>query len=209
MACCRVNFTFTLTKYSCDCLLLFPCVFPFHYDIGGYILDVRFTLYKSHLLIFIWKRCPSLAQYRVIFISNCYTRRMLPDFQHPVPYLEVSYTKSIHKSVKYISDFACAFYGCETWSRVTGSTQTGEAGELVMGRYLDETGSWRKLHNVMHALYSSPKSIRMISLKKKRWTTHVTRTLEKVTHTTALFYALCVCVCVCVCARARVCVRAL
>jgi hypothetical protein len=44
-------------------------------------------------------------------ISNHYTRRILPDIQHPVPNLEISYSKSIYTNVKYNSDFACAFTG--------------------------------------------------------------------------------------------------
>jgi hypothetical protein len=32
-----VNFTFTVTKYRCDCLLRFLWIFPFHYDKGGHI----------------------------------------------------------------------------------------------------------------------------------------------------------------------------
>jgi hypothetical protein len=74
VACSRVNFTLPLTKYSFDCLLLFLCIFPFHYDQCGYILGVRFTLHKSHLLILIWKRCRSLDQCRVKFISNYFLR---------------------------------------------------------------------------------------------------------------------------------------
>lgn len=70
-------------------------------------------------------------------------------------------------------------------------------GKLVnwwWGAYLYETRRWRKKHK-LHALYSSPKSIRMISLKKMRWTTHVTRTPEKYIHIyiEALFYAFFMC----------------
>jgi hypothetical protein len=43
------------TNYSCDCSFS-PIFFPFHYDKGGYILDVRFTPHNSNLLILIWKR---------------------------------------------------------------------------------------------------------------------------------------------------------
>lgn len=46
-----------------------------------------------------------------------------------------------------------------------------------------------KMHNKLHALYSSPKSIRMISLMKTRGTTDVTRTPYIYIYIKALFYA--------------------
>jgi hypothetical protein len=35
------------------------------------------------------------------------------------------------------------------------------------------TGEWRKLHNELHDLYSSPSMIRIIKLQKTRWAGHV------------------------------------
>jgi hypothetical protein len=45
----------------------------------------------------------------------------------------------------------------------------------IFGSKRDEvTGSWRKLHNEeLHKMYSSPYIIRMIRLRKMRWTGHV------------------------------------
>jgi hypothetical protein len=40
----------------------------------------------------------------------------------------------------------------------------------------EETGGWRKLHNVeLHNLYSSPIIIRMIKSRSMRWAGHVAR----------------------------------
>jgi hypothetical protein len=37
----------------------------------------------------------------------------------------------------------------------------------------EETGGWRKLHNEeLHNLYSLPSTIRMIKLRRMRWTGH-------------------------------------
>jgi hypothetical protein len=36
------------------------------------------------------------------------------------------------------------------------------------------TGGWRKLHNELHYLYSSPNIIRMIKSRRMRWAEHVT-----------------------------------
>jgi hypothetical protein len=47
----------------------------------------------------------------------------------------------------------------------------------IFGPKRDEvTGDWRKLHNEeLHSLYSSPSIIRMIKLRRMRWTGHVAR----------------------------------
>jgi hypothetical protein len=39
----------------------------------------------------------------------------------------------------------------------------------------EETGRWRKLHNELHNLYSSPFIARIIKLRKMRWARHVAR----------------------------------
>jgi hypothetical protein len=51
----------------------------------------------------------------------------------------------------------------------------------LFGPKRDEvTGGWRKLHNEeLHRLYSSPSIIRMIKLRRMRWTGHVARMGEK------------------------------
>jgi hypothetical protein len=38
---------------------------------------------------------------------------------------------------------------------------------------VEETGDWRKLHNELHNLYSSPSIIRMIKSKRMRWAGHI------------------------------------
>jgi hypothetical protein len=47
----------------------------------------------------------------------------------------------------------------------------------IFGPKRDEvTGSWRKLHNEeLHNLYSSPHIVRMMKLRRMRWTGHVAR----------------------------------
>jgi hypothetical protein len=47
----------------------------------------------------------------------------------------------------------------------------------IFGPKRDEvTGGWRKLHNdELHNLYSFPSIIRMIKLRRMRWTGHVAR----------------------------------
>jgi hypothetical protein len=44
----------------------------------------------------------------------------------------------------------------------------------IFGPKRDEvTGDWRKLHNELHNLYSSPSIIRMITSRRMRWAGHV------------------------------------
>jgi hypothetical protein len=50
----------------------------------------------------------------------------------------------------------------------------------IFGLKKDEvTGGWRKLHEELHKLYSSPSIIKMIKSKRMRWTGHVARIGEK------------------------------
>jgi hypothetical protein len=72
-------------------------------------------------------------------------------------------------------------YGCGTWSLILrdGRRLRGfenRALRRIMGRKRDEvTGEWRRLHNKEHyALYSSPKVIRLIKLRRTKWPEHVT-----------------------------------
>jgi hypothetical protein len=39
----------------------------------------------------------------------------------------------------------------------------------------EEDGSWRKLHNELHDLYSSPNIVRVIKTRRMRWVGHVAR----------------------------------
>ena len=47
----------------------------------------------------------------------------------------------------------------------------------ISGAKRDEiTGGWRKLHNAeLHALYSSPNTIRSLKSRRQRWAGHVAR----------------------------------
>jgi hypothetical protein len=50
----------------------------------------------------------------------------------------------------------------------------------IFGPKRDEvTGKWRKLHNELRDLYSSPGIIRIIRSRRMRWTGHVERMGEK------------------------------
>jgi hypothetical protein len=71
-------------------------------------------------------------------------------------------------------------YGCETWSLTLREEHRLRVFEnrvlrKIFGPKREEDGSWRKLHNELHSLYSSPNIVRMIKSKRIRWTGHVAR----------------------------------
>jgi hypothetical protein len=45
----------------------------------------------------------------------------------------------------------------------------------IFGPKREEDGSWRKLHNELHNLYSSPNIVRVIKSRRMRWDGHVAR----------------------------------
>jgi hypothetical protein len=45
----------------------------------------------------------------------------------------------------------------------------------IFGPKREEDGSWRKLHNELHNLYSSPNIVRMIKSRRMRWAGHMAR----------------------------------
>jgi hypothetical protein len=45
----------------------------------------------------------------------------------------------------------------------------------IFGPKREEDGSWRKLHNELHSLYSSPNIVTMIKSRRMRWAGHVAR----------------------------------
>jgi hypothetical protein len=50
----------------------------------------------------------------------------------------------------------------------------------IFGPKRDEvTGKWRKMHNELHDLYSSPSNIRIMKARRITWTGHVARMGEK------------------------------
>jgi hypothetical protein len=54
-------------------------------------------------------------------------------------------------------------YGCETWSLTVREEHKLRVVSRIFGPKRDEvTGGWRKLHNELHNLYSSPSIIRII-----------------------------------------------
>ena len=71
-------------------------------------------------------------------------------------------------------------YGCETWSLTLREEHRLRLFEnrvlrRICGCKRDEvTGEWRRLQNEeLHALYSSPSIIKVIKLRKMRWSRHV------------------------------------
>jgi hypothetical protein len=69
-------------------------------------------------------------------------------------------------------------YGCETWSLTLREKHRLRVFENTLRRIFgpkrDEMkGGWRKLHNEgLHNLYSSPNIIRLIKLRRMRWSGH-------------------------------------
>jgi hypothetical protein len=76
-------------------------------------------------------------------------------------------------------------YGCETWSPTLREEHRLRLFEnrvlrRIFGSKGEEvTGDWRKLHEYLHNLYSSPNIIGMTKSRKMRWTGHVARRAEK------------------------------
>jgi hypothetical protein len=48
----------------------------------------------------------------------------------------------------------------------------------IFGPKSEEDGSWRKLHNELHNLYSSLNVVRVIKSRRMRWVGHVARMKE-------------------------------
>jgi hypothetical protein len=49
----------------------------------------------------------------------------------------------------------------------------------IFGPKRDEDGSWRKFHDELRNLYSSPNTFRVIKSRRMRWTGHVARMEER------------------------------
>jgi hypothetical protein len=79
-------------------------------------------------------------------------------------------------------------YGCETWSLILRERHrlrvfVNRVLRKIFGPNRDEmTGDWRKLHNELLNLYSSPNIIKMIKSRRTRWARHIARMGRKVTH---------------------------
>jgi len=76
-------------------------------------------------------------------------------------------------------------YGCETWSLTLREERKLRVFEnmvlrRIFGLRRDEvTGEWRRLHNDLNDLYSSPNIVRVIKSRRTRWTGHVARMGEE------------------------------
>ena len=70
-------------------------------------------------------------------------------------------------------------YGCETWSLTLREERRLRVFEnRALRRILEPkrngvTGEWRKLHEELNILYSSPKIVREIKSRRMRWAGHV------------------------------------
>jgi hypothetical protein len=76
--------------------------------------------------------------------------------------------------------FPVVLYGCETWSLSLGEEHRLRVFEnrvlrKIFGPKREEDGSWRKVHNELHSLYSSPNIVRVIKSRRMRWAGHVAR----------------------------------
>jgi hypothetical protein len=95
-------------------------------------------------------------------------------------------SKYIKRKIYRTISFSVVLYGCETWSltlREECGLRVFENRRLrrIFGPKMDEvTGEWRILHNKeLHALYSSPNTIRVIKSRRLRWAGHVARMGER------------------------------
>ncbi|MEB2589631.1 reverse transcriptase domain-containing protein, partial [Bacillus cereus] len=77
-------------------------------------------------------------------------------------------------------------YGCETWSLTLKEEHKLRVFENKILRKIfgpkrdEETGEWRRLHNLeLHNLYSCPDIIRIIKSRRLRWAGHVARMGEE------------------------------
>ena len=83
-------------------------------------------------------------------------------------------------------NFACAFYGCDTWSlTLREELRLRVFQNRVLRRFfgpkIDEViEEWRKLYIAeLNDLYSSPSSVRVIKVRRMRLTWHVARMGER------------------------------
>jgi hypothetical protein len=69
-------------------------------------------------------------------------------------------------------------YGCKTWSVTLRQEHRMRVFEnrmlrRIFGPKREEDRSWRKLHNSLHSLYSSPYIVKVIKSRRMRWAGHV------------------------------------
>ena len=76
-------------------------------------------------------------------------------------------------------------YGCETWSLTLREERKLRVFENMVLRRIfgprmeDVTGEWRRLHNELNDLYSSPNIVRVIKSRRMRLAGHVARMGEE------------------------------
>ena len=77
-------------------------------------------------------------------------------------------------------------FGCETWSLTLREERKLRVFEnMVLRRIFGPrkavvTGEWRRVHNELHDLYSSPNIVRVIKSRRMRWAGHVARMGDEV-----------------------------
>jgi hypothetical protein len=70
-------------------------------------------------------------------------------------------------------------YGCETWSLTIREEHTLRVFENMVPRRIfgskryEVIGGWKKLHEKLHNLHSSPSIIRMTKSRMMKWAGHV------------------------------------
>jgi hypothetical protein len=75
-------------------------------------------------------------------------------------------------------------YGCETWPLTLREEHRLRIFEnrvlrKMFGPKREEDGSWRKLRNELHSLYSSPNIVRVTKSRRRTWAGHVARMGEE------------------------------
>jgi hypothetical protein len=97
-----------------------------------------------------------------------------------IPNFSSSYliSKSLNIKIYKIVILLVVLYGCETWPLTLREGQRLRVFEnrvfrRIFGRKREEQMSWRKLHDELHSLYSSPNFVRVIKSRRMRWAGHV------------------------------------
>jgi hypothetical protein len=98
----------------------------------------------------------------------------------PKSFVFPSHTKKPKDKIYKTVILPVVLYRCETWSLTLREEHRLRVFEnLVLRRIFgpkrEEDGSWRKLHNELHNLYSSPNIVRVIKSRRMRWAGHVSR----------------------------------
>ena len=88
-------------------------------------------------------------------------------------------SKNLKIKVYRIIILPVVLYGCETWSLTLREERRLRVFEnrvlrRIFGSKRDEvTGEWRKLHEELNNLYSTPNIVRVIKSRRMKWAGHV------------------------------------